>query len=100
MKPISVSGMLGMYATTRSPLLHPEPLQPGPDAAGLLDQLAEGQLARPARLRARHDRDPVAVLLEADEVLGVVEPRAGEPLRSGHLPLAQHALVAASARMP
>ena len=70
-----------------------EALKSRPHAAGLLDQLPEGELERPARLRARHHGNPIAVLLEADQVLGVVQPGAGEPLRARHRAVAEHALV-------
>ena len=74
-------------------LLHTEALKARADPPGLLDQLAERELARPARLRARHHRHPVAVLLEPDQVLRVVETRSGEPLRARHRAGPQHALV-------
>ena len=70
-----------------------EAQKPGPHPAGLLDQLAERELTRTARLRPGHDRDAVAILLEADQVLGVVETRAGEPLRAGHRRIGEHAVV-------
>ena len=70
-----------------------EPLQAGAGARDLLAQLAEGELAWPARLRARDDRDRAGVLVAAEHVLGVVEPRAGEPLGARHLARAEHPLV-------
>ena len=63
---------------------HAEPLQPGARPGHLLAQLAERQLERVARLRAGDDRDGVHVLVAAEHVLGVVQPRAGEPLRARH----------------
>ena len=70
-----------------------EPLQPGAGARDLLAQVAERELARPARLRVRDDRDRARVLVAAEHVLGVVQPRAREPLRARHLPRPEHALV-------
>ena len=70
-----------------------EPLQARARARDLLAELAERELRRLARLRVRDDGDRVHVLVAAEHVLGVVQPRAGEPLRAGHLARAEHALV-------
>ena len=70
-----------------------EPLQAGARARDLVAELAERQLDGLARLRVRDDRDGVDVLVAAEHVLGVVQPRAGEPLGAGHLARAEHALV-------
>ncbi len=70
-----------------------EPLQSGAGARDLVAQLAVGELDRIARLRMRDDRDLVQVLVAADHVLRVVQRRAGEPHRSGHRVVAQHAFV-------
>ena len=43
-----------------------------------------------ARLRARDDRDLVRVLLGAEDVLGEVQPRAGEPRRTRHRVRGEH----------
>ena len=62
-----------------------EPDEPGPRAGDLLAELGEGEVDRPARLRARDDRRSPGVVLLSDQVLGEVQPRAGEPGRAGHL---------------
>src|SRR5581483_3040199 len=67
--------------------------QARPRPRDLLAQVAEGELDRVASLRARDDGDGARVLGPAEHVLGVVQPRTGEPLRAGHLPRAEHALV-------
>ena len=70
-----------------------EPLHARARTRDLVAEIAEGQLDRVARLRVRDDRDDVHVLLAADHVLRVVQPRAGEPLRSRQRARAEHALV-------
>ena len=67
--------------------------QAGARQRDLVAQLAEGQLDRLAGLRARDHGHPVGVLVGPQRVLGVVQPRAGEPLGAGHLARAEHALV-------
>src|SRR5581483_5710714 len=59
----------------------------------LLPQVAEGELDRAAGLRVGDDGDRARVLVAAEHVLRVVQPRAGEPLRAGHRPRSEHALV-------
>ena len=58
----------------------------------LVAQLAPGQRVDLAQLRRVPDRDPVRRLV-GEQVLGVVEPRAREPLGAGHLAIAEDALV-------
>ena len=67
--------------------------QPRARPRDLVAQLAEGQLDRLARLRARDDGHPVGVLVGPQRVLGVVQARAREPLGAGHLRARQDALV-------
>ena len=70
-----------------------EPLQARPRARDLLPEVAERELHRLARLRVRDDRHLVDVLVPAEHVLGVVQPRAREPLGAGHLARSEHPLV-------
>ena len=92
-KATSASGMFGRYATTRSPGPTPSRWSPARARRHLLAQLAEGQLERAARLRARKHRNRVDVLVSAHGVRRVVQLRAREPLRSGHGVGCQHPLV-------
>ena len=71
----------------------PEPLQSGARACDLLAQIGERELTPVARLRVGDDRDPVRVLVVADEVLGVVEPGAREPRRARHLLVGEDCVV-------
>ena len=70
-----------------------EALEPCPRPGDLVAELAEGQVERLARLRAGEDRDGVQVLVAPHHVRRVVEAGAWEPLRAGHVPGAEHALV-------
>ena len=70
-----------------------EPLQARPGARDLLAEVAEGELLRRPRLRERDDGDRVEILVATDHVLGVVQARAGEPLRARHLAGPEHTLV-------
>ena len=59
---------------------HSEPLQPGSRPADEGGELAERQRDRRARLGTGDDGDRVGGEATADDVLGVVEPGAAEPL--------------------
>ena len=74
--------------------LDPERAQPGGDGGDLGAQLAPAQLRQLAQLGGVQDRD-LGVVLAGEDVLGVVQPGAGEPLGARHLAAAQHPLVAA-----
>ena len=63
--------------------------QAGGDPRDLVAQVAPGDLGVVAVLAARDDRERRVVLV-AEHVLGVVDERAREPLRAGHLPRGQH----------
>ena len=67
--------------------------QAGPGRRDLLAQVAEGQLERAAGLRARDHGHGVLVALLAEHVLGVVQPRPGEPLGARHPLRTEHPLV-------
>ncbi len=82
-------GHVGHHAVAS---LHAEPHQPRAHARDQLAQLAEGQLAPPARLRVTDESHAVEVLVEPDHVLGVVERRAREPFRAWHRTRAEHPL--------
>ena len=89
----TVSGMLGRYATTRSPGPTPSRCESRARTRDLLAELAEGELARGARLAVGDDRDRVGVVVGAHQVLGEVEPRAREPAGAGHLVGREHRAV-------
>ena len=77
---MTVSGMFGMKPATRSPALMPSRAQRRGDARDLVEQLAIGQPPLRAALVPEDDR--LAIVAIAKEILGEVEPRADEPLRS------------------
>src|SRR5206468_233965 len=58
-----------------------------------LAQLAEGEVERRARLRARYDRRALRVVLAAEKMSGVVEPRSGEPFCARHRRRPEHAVI-------
>ena len=62
-----------------------EPHEAGARARHLLAELRKRELDRVAGLGARDDRDPLRVVVRADQVLREVQPRAREPGRTGHL---------------
>jgi len=72
---------------------HAQPEQPRTRPSDLLAQLAEGQLARLARLRHGDEGDIVGILRAPEHVLGVVEARAREPHRPREVARREHALV-------
>ncbi len=67
-----------------------QPLQPGPCPADGGGELTERQRDRCPGLRAGDDGDVVGGEAPADDVLGVVEPGAGEPPRTRHRALREH----------
>ena len=85
--------MFGRYATTRSPRPTPSRCRPARARATCSRSSPNVSSRRPARLRARDDRHRARVLVATDHVLGVVQPRAREPLRARHLARPEHALV-------
>ena len=72
--------------------LHPEPAQPGGAARHLIRELVPAQLAQRLGLRRVHDRR-LPRPRPSEQVLGVVQLGAREPLGSRHLAATQHALV-------
>ena len=68
-------------------------LQAGRDAGGLLAQLVPGPLAELAQLGGVADRHAVAGAL-AEDVLGIGELGAREPLRARHRGVGEHLVVA------
>ncbi len=64
--------------------LHAEAAQPRGEGGDLGAQLGPAQLGELAQLGGVQDRR-LGVLLAGEDVLGVVEAGAGEPLRAGHL---------------
>src|SRR5829696_882774 len=72
--------------------LDAHPPEAGCHGADSLSQLPPGDLAARPKLRLVHQRRLVLSGVE-EGVLGVVELRPDEPLRSGHLPASQHPLV-------
>ena len=75
-------------------LLDAERAQPRRHARRLPAQLAPRPLAQLAQLGGVDDRHR-AVVLAAEQVLGVVDPRAREPLGARHLRRGQHVVIAA-----
>ena len=73
--------------------LDAERAQAGGDPRGALAQLAPRPLGLLAQLGGVDDRHGIRILA-AEQVLGVVEPRAREPLGARHLARRQHAVVA------
>jgi hypothetical protein len=71
-----------------------ERAQPGRDPGHLRAQLSPGDLGPLAQLGGVDDRQRL-VALAAERMLGVVHPRAGEPLGAGHAAVAQHRVVGA-----
>ena len=74
--------------------LDAERLQAGGDAGGLVAQLVPGPLAELAQLGGMPDRDAVARAV-AEDVLGIGELGAREPLRARHRGIGEHLVVAA-----
>ena len=68
--------------------LDPERAQAGGDRGDLGAQLAPAQLVQLAQLGGVQDRR-LGVVLAGEDVLGVVEPGAGEPLGARHLAAGQ-----------
>ncbi len=81
-------GDVGHVGDDPVPLLDSELAQAGRDRGDLGRQLAPAQLGQLAQLRRVDDRR-LGVVAVAEDVLGVVEPRAGEPLGAGHLALGE-----------
>ena len=78
-----------MYAATRSPGSTPSPRSADAAARDLIAQLAPAERVELAQLGGVLDRQPLGGLA-GEQVLGVVEPGAGEPIGARHLVAREH----------